>query len=77
MAMIGTMVFMGALALAVAAIWLTIAPQWRRIVRLAVGHVEQPFNPLEQLARAEHRIAVRRWAAAPAASGYSRLRAAA
>ena len=75
MAVIGTMIFMGALALAVTAIWLSVAPQWRRIARLAAGHVEQPFHPLEQLARAERRIAVRRWAAAPSAP--ARMRAAA
>lgn len=76
MAVIGTMVFMGAMALAMAVIWLSVAPQWRRIVRLAGGHVEQPFHPLEQLARAENRIALRRWASAPVAPSL-RMRAAA
>ena len=65
MALLGTLIFIGAMALALGAIWATIAPQWRRIISLATGHVERPFNPLEQLARAERRIAVRRWAAAP------------
>ncbi|WP_425229694.1 hypothetical protein [Sphingomonas sp.] len=64
MAVIGTIVFTGAMALASAAIWVSIAPQWRRIVRLAAGNPDQPFQPLANLARAEHRIAVRRWAAA-------------
>ncbi len=58
-------VFTGAMALALMAIWSTVAPQWRRIARLAAGHVEQPFQPLENLALAERRIALRRWAAAP------------
>ena len=62
MAVISGLVFAGALAMAVAAMWFTIAPQWRRVMRLAAGHVEQPFHPLEELARAERRIAVRRWA---------------
>jgi hypothetical protein len=76
-AVIGTMIFMGAMALAVAAIWLSVAPQWRRIARLAGGHVEQPFQPLERLACAERRIAVRRWASVPTGVVSSRLRAAA
>ena len=76
MAMIGTVIFTGAMALAMAAIWLSIAPQWRRIVRLATGNVEQPFHPLEQLARAERRIAVRRWSASPS-SVPARMRVAA
>lgn len=59
-------VFGGALSLALVAIWSTIAPQWRRIARLAAGHVERPFQPLAGLATAERRIAVRRWAATPA-----------
>lgn len=69
-------VFSGAMALALMAIWVTVAPQWRRIARLAAGHVEQPFHPLEQLAQAERRIAVRRWAAAPVPAAVRRLRAA-
>lgn len=76
MAVIGTMVFLGAMAFAVAAMWLTIAPQWRRVRDLAMGRVEQPFRPLATLALAERRIAVRRWAAAPN-SGQARTRVAA
>jgi hypothetical protein len=68
MAMIGTLVFLGATALALTVIWLSIAPQWRRIARLALGRIEQPFQPLEALARAERRIAVTRWASAPVVS---------
>lgn len=65
MAMVATMVFMGALTLAMAAIWLTVAPQWQRVVRLAAGNIEHPSHLIDQLARAEHRVAVRRWSAAP------------
>ena len=75
--LVAMVVFTGAMALALMAIWLTVAPQWRRIAQLAAGHAEQPFQPLEVLARAEHRIAVRRWAAAPVPVGLRRLRAAA
>ena len=74
-AMIGTVLLVGAMALAMTAIWVSIAPQWRRILRLAAGHVEQPFQPLEALALAERRIAVKRWAATPAPA--VRMRAAA
>ena len=63
MAFVGTLVFIGAMMTALGTMWLTVAPQWRRVLRLAAGQLEQPFYPLEQLARAEHRIAVRRWAA--------------
>lgn len=66
MTLMAVAVFSGAMALASLAIWWTIAPQWSRIARLARGHVEQPFQPLEVLANAERRIAVRRWAAASA-----------
>lgn len=62
MMLMGFLVFAGSLALAVMVIWTSIAPQWPRIVRLAGGRVEQPFQPLGELARAEQRIAVRRWA---------------
>jgi cytochrome c551/c552 len=74
--LVALVVFSGAMALAVMAIWSTVAPQWRRIARLAAGHVEQPFQPLGQLAQAERRIAVRRWAAAPLPAAVRRLRAA-
>ena len=65
MTLVSGAVFTGAMGLALAAIWSTLAPEWRRITRLAAGHIEQPFQPLADLAQAEHRIAVRRWAAAP------------
>ncbi len=70
-------VFSGAMAMAVAAIWSTVAPKWRRVVRLAFWQVEQPFRPLAGLAQAERRIAVTRWAASPMPAPISRLRAAA
>lgn len=73
---VAMIVFGGAMALALMAIWTTIAPQWRRIARLAAGHVEQPFYPLGQLAQAERRIAIRRWAAAPVPAAVRRLRVA-
>jgi hypothetical protein len=75
MTVLSVVIFMGAFAAAVAAIVLSVAPQWRRIVRLATGHVEQPFAPLSALALAERRIAVRRWAATSAPA--LRMRAAA
>lgn len=76
MAVLGAMVFIGAMALASVVIWLSVAPQWRRIMSLATGHVEQPFQPLQALAHAERRIAVKRWAAT-SASAAVRIRAAA
>lgn len=69
-------VFAGAMGLALMSILSTVAPQWHRITRLALGHVEQPFHPLEQLAQAEHRIAIRRWAGTPVPAVARRLRAA-
>ena len=69
-------VFAGAMAMALAAIWTTVAPQWRRVLRLAAGHVELPFQPLAQLAHAERRIAVRRWAAVPVPAAMRQLHAA-
>jgi hypothetical protein len=65
MEVVGSLVFVGALGLALAVIWTSVAPQWRRIARLAAGRVEEPFAPLASLAMAERRIAVRRWAATP------------
>ena len=77
MAIFGTFVFVGAFALSCAMIYLTVAPQWRRILRLASGQVEQSFAPLATLAVAERRIAVRRWAAQPVPAALRRMRAAA
>ncbi|WP_375392118.1 hypothetical protein [uncultured Sphingomonas sp.] len=73
--LVAVAVFAGAMAMAVAAIWSTVAPEWHRIARLAVGQVEEPFRPLAALVRAERRIAVKRWAASPIPAPLSRLRA--
>lgn len=62
-AMLGSMVFSGAFVASATVIVGMVAPQWRRIVRLASGHPEQAFAPLAQLAVAERRIAVRHWSA--------------
>ena len=76
-AVISILVFAGALALSVGVIAAMVAPQWRRIARLASGQVEQGFAPLHTLALAERRIAVRRWAAAPVPAPIRRMREAA
>lgn len=73
-AMVSIMIFVGAFAVAAGVIVATVAPQWRRIVRLMDGHVEPAFMPLAQLATAERRIAVRRWAATPVPAAVRRLR---
>jgi len=62
MLVLSFMIFGGAFAVAGAVIGTTVAPQWSRITRLALGHVEPAFAPLQTLATAERRIAVRRWA---------------
>ena len=74
MIVVSALVFSTALAVSLAVIALAIGPQWRRIVRMAMGHVEPSFAPLEALALAERRIAVRRWASAPVPSPIRRLR---
>lgn len=76
-AIMSMLVFAGALALSVSVIAMAIGPQWRRIVRLAMGHGESTYAPLHQLALAERRIAVRRWASAPAPAALRRLHEAA
>ena len=76
-AVVSILVFSGAFLAAAGVIAATVAPQWQRIVRLASGQVEPAFAPLTQLASAERRIAVRRWASAPVPAGVRRLRAAA
>jgi hypothetical protein len=63
-AVLSMMIFSGAMVAAVAVIASSVAPQWQRIVSLAAGRVEPDFAPLAQLATAERRIAVRRWASA-------------
>ncbi|WP_454280271.1 hypothetical protein [Sphingomonas sp. Marseille-Q8236] len=78
MIVVSVLVFMGALVAAVATIAMMIAPQWRRILHLATGHVEPAFTPLATLVVAERRIAVRRWAASsPVPSPLARRRVAA
>jgi hypothetical protein len=78
MIVVSVLVFTGALVAAIATIAMMIAPQWRRILHLATGHVEPAFTPLATLVVAERRIAVRRWAAgSPALSPLSRRRVAA
>lgn len=72
-AVVSILVFAGALALSVGVIAMAVGPQWRRIARLAAGHVEQSFSPLEQLARAERRIALRRWASVPVPAPLRRM----
>ena len=74
-AVLGIMVFSGAFGTASVAIVSTVAPQWRRIVRLAAGRPEIAFAPLSSLVHAERRIAVRRWASAPIPAPIHRLRA--
>ncbi|GGB31900.1 hypothetical protein GCM10011380_21630 [Sphingomonas metalli] len=74
MAVIGLLVFTGAFALSVAVIAMAVAPQWRRILRLAFGRPDEAFTPLRTLAHAERRIAVRRWASAPIPAPIRRLR---
>jgi hypothetical protein len=76
-AILSTLIFAGAFAASVVVLAAMVAPQWRRIVRLAAGNEEASFAPLRTLAIAEHRIAVRRWAAAPVPVAVSRMRAAA
>lgn len=62
-AVMAFLVFSTAMAVAIGVIAAMVAPQWRRMLRLAAGHVEPEFQPLSALASAERRIAVRRWAA--------------
>lgn len=73
-AVLGVLVFSGAFIFSAAVIAAMIAPQWRRIARLAAGNVEPGFTPLAELARAERRIRVNRWASAPVPQPIRRLR---
>lgn len=77
MIVVSVLVFTGALVAAIATIAMVIAPQWRRILHLATGHVEPAFTPLATLVVAERRIAVRRWAASSPAPSLARRRVAA
>lgn len=69
-AIIGFVVFAGALGTSAAVIMMMVAPQWERIVSLATGHGEMEFAPL---AIGEPRIAVRRRAAQSVAMTFNRL----
>ena len=60
MQMLAGLAFSGAAAMAGATIYSSVAPQWRRILRLAAGYPETAFAPLTRLVEAERRIAVRR-----------------
>ena len=64
-AIVGVMLFTGALVLSVAVIAMMVGPQWRRIASLATGHVEPSHARLPVRVAAERRMAVRRWAATP------------
>ena len=76
-AVLSLMIFGGAFTAAAWVIASSVAPQWGRIMSLASGHIEPSFAPLAQLATAEQRIAVRRWASAPVPASLHRLREAA
>lgn len=77
MVVISVLVFAGAMGLAASVILASVLPHWRRILRLASGQVEASFSPLRELAQAERRIAVRRWAATPVPVAIRHLREAA
>ncbi len=66
MTVVSMMVFAGALATSIAVILLAVGPHWSRILRVAAGHRDRAFAPLERLALAERRIAVRRRVSMPA-----------
>lgn len=70
------LVFGGAMAGAVYALGATLAPNAGKIMDALSGRPQQRFEPLATLARAENRIAVRRWSAASASQPH-RLREAA
>lgn len=66
MVVVSIVVFAGALATALAVIAFAVGPLWSRILRVIAGQADRGFAPLEQLVRAERRIAVRRRASLPA-----------
>ncbi|MFK3890268.1 hypothetical protein [Sphingomonas sp. NPDC079357] len=62
--LMAVMVFGGAAGLALYALAATVLPQASRIIAVLRRQSAAPrFEPLSALVRAEHRIAVRRWAA--------------
>ncbi|TPG14255.1 hypothetical protein EAH84_02735 [Sphingomonas oligophenolica] len=76
-AVMNILIFSGALTAAIGVMSTTLVPQWRRVLSLAAGNIEEQFAPLGQLAIAERRIAVRRWASESVPVPLARLRAAA
>ena len=74
---INAAIFTGAFTLSITVIYAMVAPQWRRILSLAAGNTEPSFAPLQTLAIAERRIAVRRWASTPVPVAMRSLREAA
>lgn len=74
MMVFSALVFSAALTVSLVVIGMAVGPQWRRIVKLAMGEIETSFAPLQQLALAERRIAVRRWASAPVPAPFHWLR---
>ena len=77
MAVLSILVFVSAFGLSVAMIATSVAPQWQRIVRLAMGHVEPAFTTVGTVMVADRRITVRRWASAPTLVSSRKWRAAA
>ena len=77
MAVLSILVFAGAFILSVTLIATSVAPQWKRIVRLAMGHVEPSFTTVGTVMVADRRIIVRRWASTPALVSSRKWRAAA
>lgn len=75
--LVAMVVFTGAMALALAAIWSTVASEWRRIARLATGQADRPYQSVVSFPLGDQRIGVRRWSAAPARVQSARARAAA
>ena len=75
MMMLGFLVFSIAAVVAGGTVFATLVSNAGRIADALAGRPQGGFHPLTTLVRAERRIAVRRWSAAPRAS--ARLRAAA
>lgn len=76
MTFVAMAVFLGAMTLALAAIWSTVAPDWRRIARVAAGGVEGPLQPLCDITHAGRRVSVKRWVVVPVPVASHRRRAA-
>ncbi|MEH3037157.1 MAG: hypothetical protein PGN23_11830 [Sphingomonas adhaesiva] len=77
MTFVAIVIFGAALATAGYALAATVLPSTGKIVAALRGQPQQTrFEPLASLVRAERRIAVRRWAAAPARPSQRRREAA-